>query len=368
MNHRRIIDDFKRGVVDRRTLSKAMASLGIVAAAVPLGRPAKAEIKQPVLFEWSGYEVPELYPAYVAKYGRQPEWTNFADTTEAFTKMRAGFQVDLAHPCTGDMTRWTDAGLLAPIDTGRLSNWGDVFPALKSQNGVNYNDQVFFAPTDWGNSSVVYRTDLVDTEESWYMLFDEKYAGKISPWDSVDNVYAAAAVLGLDMTNLSDEELNGPVADLLRQQRGLVRNYWSTATELDQLLASGEVVAAYAWNETYKRLKEQGLPVAYARPKEGIWGWCCGLVKVAGGEGDEQAVYDLIDAWMAPEAGKYLIEAFGYGHSNAKSFEVADPDIVASLGLTNPEALMANSVFLGPLDPSVDERYNRLWEEIQAGS
>jgi spermidine/putrescine-binding protein len=234
--------------------------------------------------------------------------------------------------------------------------------------GVNYDGAVYFAPTDWGNSSVIYRTDLVDTEESWGMLFDEKYAGKISPPDTTSMIYAAAAVLGFDMMNVTQEQLDGPVADLLRKQRGLTRMYWSTATELDQAMASGEVVAAYAWNETYKRLKEQGLPVAYARPKEGIWGWCCGLVRIRGGEGDEQATYDLINAWQAPNAGKFLIESYGYGHANKKAFEIADPEMVASLGLTNPEELMGNSVFFGPLDPVVEDRYIKLWEEIKAGS
>jgi len=368
MTYQRVIDDFRRGTVDRRTLAKAMASLGLVVTTLPLGRSARADIKHPLYLTWSGYEIPELHPDYIAKYGRSPDWTNFADTTEAFTKMRAGFQVDLSHPCTEDMTRWMDAKLLAPIDTGRLTHWNDVFPALQTQNGVNYDGQVFFAPTDWGNSSVIYRTDLVDTEESWAMLFDEKYAGKISPPDTTSMVYAAAAILGYDMMNAPQEALDGPIADLLRKQRGLARVYWSTATELDQLMASGEVVAAYAWNETYKRLKEQGVPVACARPKEGIWGWCCGIVKVNGGEGDEQAVYDFIDAWQSPTAGQYLIEGYGYGHSNMKSFEVADPAVVDSLGLTNPADLMANSVFFGPLDPGVEDRYNKLWEEIKAGS
>ena len=182
------------------------------------------------------------------------------------------------------------------------------------------------------------------------MMFDEKYAGKISPPDTTSMIYAAAAVLGYDMMNVPDDKLYGEVADLLRKQRDMTRMYWETATELDQAMASGEVV------------------VAYANPKEGIWGWCCGVCRINSGDGDEQMVYDFIDAWISPEAGKYLIEGYGYGHSNMKSFEVADPAIVASLGLTNPEALMENSVFFGPLDPIMMDKYQKLWEDIRAGS
>ncbi|MEX2650203.1 MAG: extracellular solute-binding protein [Alphaproteobacteria bacterium] len=368
MSYQRVLDEFKRGTVDRRTLGKAMASLGLATAIAPIAGPARAEAKMPLYFTWSGYEIPELHPPFVTKYGRQIDFTNFADEDEAFSKLRAGFQVDLAHPCTSSMNIWTDGGVVIPIDTSRLSNWENLFPALQTQAGVVYNDQVMFAPTDWGNSSIVYRTDLVDAEESWAMLFDERYAGKISPWDSTSNIQAAAVILGLDPLNIPDEAMYGQITDMLRKQREITRDYWSTATELDQMIASGEVVIAYAWNETYKRLKEQGVPVAYARPKEGIWGWCCGIVRIKGGEGDEQMQYDFIDAWQSPEAGKNLIEMYGYGHSNKKSFEIADPAVVDSLGLTNPEALMAGSMFFGPIEPVQNEKQVKLWEEIRAGS
>ncbi len=367
MSYRKVLDDLRHGRADRRTVAKAMASLGLATAVTPLA--ARAEQGQmPVYFTWSGYEIPELHPPFVAKYGRQIDYSNFADTTEAFTKIRSGYRPDLAHPCTDGMTIWTDGGIVEPIDTSRLSNWENLFPGLTSQPGVVYDGQVMFAPTDWGNSSVIYRTDLVDAEESWAMLFDERYAGKIAPYDTISNVQAAAILLGLDPNNIPDEALQGTIAEMLRKQREITRDYWSTATELDQMIASGEVVIAYAWNETYKRLKEQGVPVTYARPKEGIWGWCCGVVRIKGGEGDEQMAYDFIDAWLSPEAGKNLIEMYGYGHSNTISFEIADPAVVENLGLTNPEALMADSYFFGPMDPAEDIRQNTLWEEIRAGS
>jgi spermidine/putrescine-binding protein len=367
MSYTKVLDDLRHGRADRRTVARAMASLGLATAVAPIAARAE-QGRMPIYFTWSGYEIPELHPPFVTKYGTQVDFSNFADTTEAFQKMRAGYRPDLSHPCTEDMNIWTDAGIVEPIDTSRLSNWDSLFQALQTQSGVNYGGQVMFAPTDWGNSSIVYRTDLVDAEESWAMLFDERYAGKISPWDSTSNVQAAAVILGIDPHAIPDDVLNGEIADMLRKQREITRDYWSTATELDQMIASGEVVIAYAWNETYKRLKEQGVPVAYARPKEGIWGWCCGVVRIKGGEGDEAMVYDFIDAWLSPEAGKNLIEMYGYGHSNKVSFDIANPDIVANLGLTNPEALMADSKFFGPIDPAQNEKQVQLWEEIRAGS
>ena len=44
--------------------------------------------------------------------------------------------------------------------------------------------QTYFVPFDWGNSSIIYRTDMVDiSEESWGLLYDERYAGKVESED-----------------------------------------------------------------------------------------------------------------------------------------------------------------------------------------
>jgi spermidine/putrescine-binding protein len=158
------------------------------------------------------------------------------------------------------------------------------------------------------------------------------------------------------------------VADLLRKQRELTRFYWDDPVQAEQGMAAGEIIAMYAWNASLVNLKKQGVPVAYANPKEGIWTWACGLARINTGSGDENLVYDFIDAWMAPETGKFLIEAYGYGHGNRKSFELVDPARLDELGLSDPASLFANGHFFQPLDPETDTRYNKLWEEIVAGS
>ena len=62
------------------------------------------------------------------------------------------------------------------------------------------------------------------------------------------------------------------------------RFLWNDATEMIQGLASGEIVAAYAWNDTAKNLQAQGIPVAYAKPKEGYFTWFCGITMLNTGK------------------------------------------------------------------------------------
>ena len=169
------------GTLTRREMQAALAAAGLAVVAMPLVPQAAQADDEAVYFTWSGYDIPELFPAYIETYGQPPETPLFADNEETFVKMKSGFQVDLAHPCSFHTERWRDAGIIQPIDTSRLSNWSDVFPDLKTLQGTQLDGQQWFIPFDWGQTSITYRTDLVDIEEeSWYLLWDERYAGRMA--------------------------------------------------------------------------------------------------------------------------------------------------------------------------------------------
>ncbi len=78
--------------------------------------------------------------------------------------------------------------------------------------------------------------------------------------------------------------------------------------------------------------------------------------------------YDFIDAWQAPETGKWLIENYNYGHSNPKAFPGVDPKLLDDLGMSDPAAVVAQAVFPPPNDPEMEAKMTKLFEEIKAGN
>lgn len=332
--------------MSRRQLGKVLGAAGLSLAVMPIGGRASRAAEQAVYFTWSGYDVPEFFPAYVAKHGANPNMPVFADEEEALQKLVAGFETDVIHPCNNSLTRWRDAGVIQGIETSRLSNWGDVFADLKKIDGAQHDGQQFFIPVDWGNTSVLYRPDLVDIqEESWTLMWDERYAGRLSVAASAEETVVVAAIVAgaKDPFNLSDEEIE-TIRALLIKQKPLVRFYWESNVDIEQGLASGELIASTGWNSSAVTLKSQGIPIKYMNPKEGILTYCCGLVLSASAKNLDQS-YDLMDAMIAPEAGKWLIEANGYGHSNAKSFDLVDPKTLEELNLpADPIAFLNNGI------------------------
>mgnify|MGYP000193043700 CR=1 FL=1 len=370
MEKNRFMDLMAEGKMTRRQMTKALASVGLGLMTVPvMKRPAAAAVNDITYYTWASYEIPELHPAYFEKYGGSPDPAFFADEEEALQKLRSGYTPDISHPCTYVLPRWRDAGVIAPIDTSRLTHYNDIFPELKTIKGTFDDNGVYYVPVDWGNSSILYRTDLVEVEEeSWMLLFDERYAGKLAVYDAIDGaVTAAALALGIkDPFNMTDEQIE-QCRQLLVKQKDLLLYYWSDNTTIEQSLASGELVAAYAWNASVVTLKQQGIPVKYMNPKEGILTWVCGLVLIEGGPGDEEAKYDFINAMSSPEAGQFEIESYGYGHSNMKSFERVSPERLAELGISSPTALFAQGVFLSEVPPETREKYITMFEGVKAG-
>lgn len=370
MKYNKIRDDIALGRVSRRDIGKMMAAAGVAMVTVPMmgGRAARAAAEDMTYFTWSGYDLPEFFPGYVEKHGGSPSTALFADEEEALQKLRAGFEADVAHPCSARTQRWREAGVIQSFDTSRLSNWEGVIDGLKDINGASADGQQWFAPVDWGNTSVIYRTDLVDWEgpESWTMLWDERYAGRLSIGEDItDTAIICALLIGAENPySMTDEELQ-QVRELLQEQKPLLRFYWNDTTVLEQAMASGEVVAASAWNSSVVALKNAGVPVAYADPKEGILAWCCGLV-VTSTATQLDLAHDFIDAMISPEAGEWLITEYGYGHSNRHALEMVDPALLEELGLPqDPTAMFERAVFSSD-NKRLDE-LQAIFEEVKAG-
>jgi len=362
----------KEGKLSRRDFAKSLMAVGIGMATVPVmprGVRAAAE-DQGTYFTWGGYDVPELFGQYQEKHGEMPNFSIFGGSEEALTKMRGGFVVDVSHPCNAGVPRWAETGLFQPIDPTRLSNWGDVIPELY---GMDYNragSNVWMAPFEWGQTSITYRTDLFELEgdESWEMLWDKRYAGRLGSLGSGGDAWWCGAIkAGVKFEDIATDGAFEKIAAAMREQRPLMRVYTDDTTTLEQALASGEMVAAMTWNSSAVALAYEGVPVKFAQPKEGALTWVCGMMMHKDAPKPDRA-YDIIDSLLSAQSGEFLINDYGYGHSNARAFDKFDEETLASLGLAkNPLDVINAGHFMIPQTQDWETRMNETFEQIKAG-
>ena len=362
----------RSGKLSRRAFNRTLMGLGIATVAMPVApRIARADEDGATYFTWGGYDVPELFVPYQEKHGTLPNFATFGGSEEALTKIRAGYVIDVSHPCNQALPRWVQSGLFQPVDTSRLSNWADVIPELvdlpgnKAEGGAPW-----LVPFDWGQTSVTYRTDLfeLDGEESWNMLWDERYSGRLGSLASAGDAWWCGAIqAGVDFADIASEDGFQKTAAALRAQRPLIRVYTDDTTSLEQALAAGELAAAMTWNASAVLLKSDGVPVKFAKPREGALTWVCGLM-IHKDAPHLDLAHDIIDSLISVESGHFMINDYGYGHSNRKSFDDFTDEQLQDLGLSKtPTEILAAGHFQVPQTQEFETRINEEFELIKAG-
>ena len=358
-----LLEEFECERMNRRRMMKMLGAAGLGLVATGLTRHGALAQQTLTIQSWSGYDIPQLAPAYYAKNGA-PQFSLMGSDEEGFQKVRAGFRPDLAHQTSFIVGKFKDAGLIQPIDPGRLVNLPDFFPELPK--AVTIDGKLWEAPLSWGNSSVIYRRDLVELKEepSWGLLWDNRYAGRLAMRDTVEGLVNIGGLFtgAKDPWLMTDDEL-AKAREALLQQKPLLRMYWSSQTDMEQAFASGELVAANGWNASVALLRKQGFDMALMNPKEGMVTWTDGLVMMPGAP--EDLAYEFMNAYMAPEVGVFLITSYGYGAGNTKSYGEVPRATLVELGIEEPAAIIAKTWFQREIDPATRPKYQEVYDEIK---
>jgi len=350
---------------------KASWIMGGIAAALLIatsgcGKSASGPV---TLFQWQDYMEPPFLADYQKAYNEKPAITIFADEDEAFSKMRAGFKPDVMGPCYYEFPRWKEAGLLQPIDTSKLKNWNKIAPTLRSLPGISAGPgKVWFVPHYWGNTSLTIRTDLAPEyakSQSWDILFDPKYKGRVSVMDGVDDtVPFIAKMAGVDayaMDAAGWEKVQAKLRELVPHLRFVS----SDDTALAQGLASGELVAAMSWRTTFASLNREHKPVAYLNPPGGIFTYVCGLVMHKDPSNQEKALA-LIDSSLSDDAAIYTISHIGDEPANIGAMDKVPDAVFQNLGIQRDlETFLKSGTFQRRLKDK--EKVVTSWTEIKSG-
>ncbi len=345
-------------------LSRILGSAAIALAA----SAAQAADPELLVFDWSGFEEEGFFINYAAKHGAGPTYAFFGEEEEAFQKLRSGFRADVSHPCSQSVDKWFQAGLIEPWDISKIPSYETVAETYKTDPTFVRDGEVYFIPTDLGMTGLAYNADEVPTEDvaSLQIFLDPKYAGRISLPDNVEDAYALAylATGTTDWTQATADDL-AKASDWLRQAHANTRAYWADGAELAQLMATGEVLIAWAWNETPVQMVGDGFNIAFQREaQEGSSAWFCGYVNLKDGPGSEEKAHDFVESWLSGETADYLVNEWGYGHSNTTAMGTFGADALTEVGLNDITAPQLKQL---PMDNALREEMIKSFERIKTG-
>ena len=356
---------------DLLKLAAVAGGAGFVAGAPGVARAARrqlaAESGRLQVLDWAGYGNDggqAMFADYVKKYpGNKPQFTYMSNEADALAKIHAGLKPDLFRPYVGWVKYFATSGLVQPWDTSLIPNFKQLNPFMVKAG--QYNGKQYGIPDDWGFDAILYRSDKVKPKSnSWSLLYDERYKGKIAWFDDpVENLTIAGLLRGVkDPWNQTDAELQQS-KNFLISKKHLVRLIWSSETNLWQAFGSGDVWIALAWPNDGVQLRKKKLSVVYMHPKEKPIAWV-GMFMQLQGTPRSHLAHAYVNAWSSAKSAKWLEDNYGYGHANTVA-RPSSSDLLKALDLTNPKAVTLPNAYL---DRDVPRRavYAKLWEEVKA--
>lgn len=321
---------------------------------------------------WETYTKDAYLDPYREATGTTFNLGEIANDDELLAKMLSGGtrEWDVFTPGLNTIPTYIRQGAVQPINLDNVPNAARIWEPFKKVSWNKDSDgNVYALPMAWGINALAYRTDKMDMPESWADLFDPKYKGKVALWDyAVESILVAALYVGIPVERIwvmNDREL-AECKKALMAQRKNIRTYWSSLSDVTNLLASGEIYMAYSWVTPVYELQDQGVPIGLAIPKEGAVGWADNNCISSGVMDPDRlrAAESFINYIMGPDFGETVAKLGPYAPGTDLSADRIPPDHQKKIFMDDISVM---DTFIWRLQPEGYDRWVKVWEEVKAG-
>ena len=346
----------------------AVAALLLFALACAACKP-----KQPTLtlLVWEGYADPSFIGPFEESHHCKVVASYMGTSDELVAKLRGGSasNYDVISPSSDVAASIVRAGLAAPLDLSKIPAYSQLSAKLRESSIVKLNNKVYGVPFVWGPNPLLYDTTAFPrAPDSWAVLWDAKYRGKVSVWDELSTIYMAAQVLGYDkpdpsqLYNLSDAQLEA-VKKKLIELKPNIRKMWATGGELTNLFQNHEVVIAMGWPLMTNDLRKLNFPIGETIPRENTTGWIDHLMITAASSNKELA-QAFLSYMVEAQTQKKVSDVTHYTPANPGAAQFLSADEKKILHLDDPDAYMQRIYFWQ--DVPRRPKYNEIWNEVKA--
>ncbi len=312
-------------------------SLLLLALLPPLG----GTVREVRLLVYSDYFVPALAAEFEKETGVRVrvDYTNTNEETLVKVKLGAGGH-DLVIASSFLLELLAREGLLQPIEAGSVPNLSRLDPVFR---GPPWDPSGRWGiPLAYGFTGIAWNSSAVaGPVESWKVLWDPAYRGRILMLDDAREVFTVAySLFGVPLDAEHADRLPEAL-ELLASQKPFLRKYESNLA--GDLLVRGEVDLAQTWAGQAWRAARERPQIRFCLPKEGSLLFVDSLCIPRGASRPAEAAL-LSDFLLRPENASRWMQETGYS--------MPYPDAVRLL----PREMRENPVFIPPVGRIGDHR------------
>lgn len=269
------------------------------------------------------------------------------------------------------LSQFMSSNLLAPLDTDRLKNWGNLASAYQGAPQLTIDGKTYGLPLLAGFEGLARNTDYTKALDSWSIMFDEEYKG-LTSYIITDFLSIVMRYQGNDGDYVTygdkpdvAQKATNQARDFLIEHKDMVRKYYDAAAEVQQMFVNEDIYLAQTWSGPAAKLIMDGHPIEISVPKEGTFGFLYSF-NVVNNAPNADAAYTFLDAILSsPEIGAAMTRQSGF----ASAFDGVDKvlDDKERAALTLPSEQMERIQFFSSVNRDMkNEMIDRATAEIKS--
>jgi spermidine/putrescine-binding protein len=335
---------------------------GLVLASCGKG-PSSPSGKVLNLYIWTNYLPKNVLADFERQTGIKVNVDTFDSNEAVLAKLQSGVSgYDVVVPSDYMLKTLIPQGLVRPLDRSRLRHFENLDPRLLNQKFDPGNAHSI--PYLWGTTGIGYDKKKVQkTVDSWGVLFDPKYAGRILMLDDPREAFGAALKLMGRSINEKDPAILRKAADMLKAQKALVRTY--NSADFANLLAAGDVDLAQGWNgEIAAVISKAPERLAYVVPKEGGTLWIDNLAIPTTAKNLDSA-YAFLAYTLKPDVAAAIVNGVHYAGANRAALPLIDAGLRQDPAIYPPKEVLDRCELIEDLGTTT-QLIDELWTEVKA--
>lgn len=347
----------------KRVLITAILSFLVISCGGTAENESEARLASHLNFyNWSYYIGETTIPDFQDMTGVRVRYDNYSSNEEVLARLQAGVSgYDLVVPSDYMVEVMASLGLLRPLNHDNLPNLVHMDPRFL---GLPFDPENRYSiPYQWGSAGIGVNTARIpEFEESWELLWDEKYSGRISMLDDMrSGLVPALKRLGYSVNTTNEQELEEAL-QLMILQKPIVKAYTSD-TYID-LLKSGDVWIAYGWSGDIYQIARDNPDIRFFIPREGTYLWVDNMVIPRNATSPYTAEV-FMNYIMDPEVSAGITNATWYASPNRNAVPFIRPEITQDPSIYLQDNILDHSEFL--LDVGEQTRtYERIWTRLKS--
>ena len=304
----------------------------------------------------------DVNKAFEERYGIQVNYTNYESNENMYNKLKSGgANYDVVIPSDYMIAKLVEENMLRELDYSNIPNYKYIVEKYKN---LYYDpENKFSVPYTVGMVGLIYNTTMVEgNPDSWGVLWDEKYAGKILMFNNPRDAFGIAQFYAGQSINTTDVAEWDKSIELLKEQNPLVASY--VMDEVYNKMEHGDAALAPYYAGDFLTMYDVNPDLAFVYPKEGVNFFVDAMCVPKNAENPEAAelyINFMLEEDVAVANANYIC----YASPHQLVLQSDDYDLKGNEVLYPAEEDMPKTEMFQNLDYDTQQYMAMLWNELK---